>query len=128
MDNPSTLDSLKLKARAFRDARNWKQFHKPKDLAAALSIEAAELQELFLWKTHEECAAYLGTEVGQAKLREETADVMLFLLHLADVCDLDLAAAVEAKLALNEKKYPVAQSYNSHRKYTELKKDPNAGA
>ncbi len=119
MDQLVTIAQLKEQVRAFRDARNWAQFHKPKDLAAALSIECGELQELFLWKSDEAIAEYLETEAGAAKLREELADCFIFLLHLADGSNVDLAQAVRNKLALNEKKYPVEKSFNSNAKYTE---------
>ena len=121
MDHQTTISQLKQEVRAFRDARNWAQFHKPKDLAAALSIECGELQELFLWKSEAEISAYLGREDGSARLREELADCFIFLLHLADGCDVDLAQAVRSKLALNEKKYPLEKSFNSNAKYTEWK-------
>lgn len=120
MDERTTVAELKKEARAFRDARDWAQFHQPKDLAAALSIEAGELQELFLWKKPEEIEALLNTERGAAKLREELADCALFLLHLSDRCGVDLSAAVRAKLAANDKKYPVEKSKGTHAKYDEL--------
>ncbi|MBI3830452.1 MAG: nucleotide pyrophosphohydrolase [Planctomycetes bacterium] len=120
MDATTTVQALRDKARAFRDARNWAQFHDPKNLAAALSIEAAELQEVFLWKNKDEVAALVASEAGRAKLREEAADVFLFLLHFAESTGLDLSSAVEDKLRVNERKYPVEKSYNSHRKYDEL--------
>ncbi|MCW8132116.1 MAG: nucleotide pyrophosphohydrolase [Planctomycetota bacterium] len=120
MDAETTVGTLKAQAKAFRDARNWAQFHDPKNLAAALSIEAAELQELFLWKSKDEAAALAASEKGRARLREEAADVFLFLLHFAEATGLDLSEAVAEKLRLNEAKYPVEKSYNNHRKYDEL--------
>ena len=119
MDSQTTVQALRDEARAFRDARNWAQFHDPKNLAAALAIEAAELQEHFLWKKPEEVAALVASPDGQRKLREEAADVFIFLLHFAEAAGLDLSAAVREKLANNERKYPVEKSYNSHKKYTE---------
>lgn len=120
MDAATTVQTLKDQARAFRDARNWAQFHDPKNLAAALAIEAAELQELFLWKSQSEIAALAKAEAGRARLREEAADVFLFLLHFAEATGLDLSDAVAEKLRMNEQKYPVDRSFNSNRKYNEL--------
>lgn len=120
MDAVTTVQTLKDRARAFRDARNWAQFHDPKNLAAALAIEAAELQELFLWKNQAEAAALAEGEPGRARLREEAADVFLFLLHFAEATGLDLSDAVAEKLRVNEQKYPVDRSFNSHHKYSEL--------
>jgi len=120
MDAVTTVQTLRDEARAFRDARNWAQFHDPKNLAAALAIEAAELQEVFLWKKPDEVVAVLATEPGRKKLREEAADVFIFLLHFSDATGIDLAEAVREKLTANERKYPVEKSYDNARKYTEL--------
>jgi len=121
MDAVTTVQSLRDQARAFRDARNWAQFHDPKNLAAALAIEAAELQEVFLWKKPDEVAAVLSSEPGRQQLREEAADIFIFLLHFSEAVGIDLSLAVREKLVANERKYPVEKSYNSARKYTELK-------
>ncbi|MBN2161138.1 MAG: nucleotide pyrophosphohydrolase [Spirochaetes bacterium] len=104
----------------FRDRRNWKQFHDVRNLAAGLSIEAAELQEVFLWKRDGEIENMLASGPGREKIREELADVLVFLLYLGEAAGIDLSDAVAHKLAVNEKKYPVDKSYNSSKKYTEL--------
>ncbi|MCZ7647003.1 MAG: nucleotide pyrophosphohydrolase [Planctomycetota bacterium] len=122
MDRQNTFADLKARVTAFRDARDWARFHRPKDLAAALAIEAGELQELFLWKSHEEIDALLATEAGRARLEEELADVQIFLLHLAVCCGVDVSEAVARKLANNEAKYPVDKSRGSAKKYTELER------
>ncbi len=96
----------------FRDARDWGQFHNPKDLALALSIEAAELNEAFLWKKSE--------EADMDKVREELADVFAYALLLAHRYGLDVNEIVKAKVAKNEEKYPVEKSKGSAKKYTEL--------
>ena len=96
----------------FRDARDWGQFHNPKDLALALSIEAAELNEAFLWKKSE--------EADMDKVREELADVFAYALLLAHSYGLDVNEIVKAKVAKNEEKYPVEKSKGSAKKYTEL--------
>jgi NTP pyrophosphatase (non-canonical NTP hydrolase) len=120
MDDTTTIEQLKRTAIAFRDRRNWKQFHDIKNLAIGLSIEAAELQELFLWKGAGEIGAMLSSPHGRRRIEEELADVFVFLLYLGDAAGVDLSAAVMDKLAANEKKYPVDKSYNSSRKYTDL--------
>lgn len=100
------------KLRAFRDARDWKKFHNPKDLALALSIEASELAEVFLWKSAE--------EADIARVREELADVLAYALLLADHYELDAQRIILDKIELNERKYPVDKARGSARKYTEL--------
>ena len=105
---------------AFRDARNWKQFHTLNHLAAGLNIEAGELQELFLWKTDEESQAYVQGPEGKERLGEELADILIYLLYIAKEADIHLPTALEDKLAKNAKKYPVEKSYNSARKYDAL--------
>ncbi len=98
--------------RQFRDDRDWKQFHNPKDLALALSIEAAELLEVFLWKSPEQADAN--------KVKEELADVIAYALLLADSYDMDIEQIVLDKIKLNEAKYPVSQAKGTAKKYTEL--------
>lgn len=99
---------------SFRDARDWKQFHNPKDLALALLIEAAELNELFLWKSPE--------AADKTRVAEELADVFIYSLLLAHESGVDIADAVAKKLRTNQKKYPVKKAKGSARKYTEFKK------
>jgi NTP pyrophosphatase (non-canonical NTP hydrolase) len=120
VDHSTTVQELAQKAIRFRDDRNWKQFHNPKNLAMGMSIECAELQELFLWRDVDEVQDLLGTADGVERVSEELADVFVFLLYLADACNVDLSEAVRRKLEVNERKYPVDKSYSSHRKYTEL--------
>ena len=114
------LEELTKQVLAFRDARNWKQFHSPKNLAMGLSIEAAELQELFLWKKENEVSDYLESAAGKRRAGEELADIFIYLLYLAEACDIDLPRALSDKLTHNGEKYPVEKSYGSARKYTEL--------
>jgi NTP pyrophosphatase (non-canonical NTP hydrolase) len=102
------IDALK----KFRDERDWKQFHNPKDLSLALSIEAGELLEAFLWKQPE--------DADQQKIREELADVFAFAFLLADACELDVKDIVLAKIRKNEEKYPVSKAKGTARKYDEL--------
>ena len=99
----------------FRDERNWQQFHNSKDLALALSIEAAELNELFLWKNSEE-----AENVNQEKLREELADVFAYALLLAEKHGLDVSEIVLDKIKKNGEKYPIDKAWNLSKKYNEL--------
>lgn len=96
----------------FRDARDWKQFHNPKDLSLAISIESAELLEAFLWKSPE--------SVPVEKVKEEIADVFAYLIMLADHYNLDLEQVVREKVQQNEVKYPVDKARGKSTKYTEL--------
>ena len=99
----------------FRDDRDWRQFHTPKDLAISLSLEAAELLELFQWSgTDLECAD------NRNKLREELADVLSYCILMADVCGLDLDEIMNEKVTKNEAKYPVEKARGNASKYTEL--------
>jgi len=106
------VDQLIRQIIEFRDKRNWAQFHNPKDLALGLSIEAAELNELFLWKKPE--------EADPARVREELADILIFALMLLERYGLDLEKIVQEKLAANAEKYPVDKARNSAAKYTDL--------
>ena len=101
----------------FRDERDWAQFHDSKNLALALSIEAAELNELFLWKKDAESEA-----VDKQRLREELADVFAYALMLAGRHGLDVSQIVKDKIALNAKKYPVESSKGSSAKYKKCEK------
>ncbi len=116
-DSLSRLQDLVLE---FREARDWRRFHTPKNLAAALAIEAAELQELFLWRTDAEIRQDLGDPAFLGRVREELADILIFLLYLAEAGGVDLAAALRDKVEKNAGKYPIQKSYGSHKKYTEL--------
>ena len=99
----------------FRDDRDWRQFHTPKDLAISLSLEAAELLEVFQWSgTDLECRDRLG------RIREELADVLSYCVLMADVCGLDLDEILNAKVDQNAAKYPVEKARGSAAKYTEL--------
>jgi NTP pyrophosphatase (non-canonical NTP hydrolase) len=99
----------------FRDARDWAQFHDTKNLAVALSIEASELNELFLWKD-----SVASEEVDQEKIREELADVFAYALLLAEKHNLDVRQLVLDKISKNNVKYPVDKAKGSAKKYNEL--------
>jgi len=112
-------DLLRLRAivRTFVDERDWDQFHTPKNLASALSVEAAELLEHFQW-LRDGCAEELGPH-KLVEVRHEMADVLVYLVRLADKLDVDLLAAVEEKMVLNRAKYPAEQVRGDARKYDE---------
>ncbi|MFM7107267.1 MAG: nucleotide pyrophosphohydrolase [Planctomycetaceae bacterium] len=119
--NRVELSDLVAAVRRFRDDRDWAQFHTPKNLAAAVAIEAAELQERFLWKTDAEVDRDLADAAKRAGVADEIADVVMFAMLLADRLGIDMAEAITAKLAANERKYPVKLTRGNARKYTELR-------
>lgn len=100
----------------FRDDRDWKQFHNPKDLAISISLEAAELLEIFQWSAED-----VVCEGKMDKIREELADVVNYCILMADACGLDLDEIVQEKIKRNNEKYPVEKAYGNKEKYTELK-------
>ena len=106
---------------AFRDARNWRQFHTLKNLIVSLNLEAAELLELTQWKSDDEVESLVGDAAAHEALRDECADILLYLLLIAHTAGIDLPEAARRKLVKNAEKYPVEKSYGSSAKYTELK-------
>ena len=108
----SDISDLTKKLIAFRDVRDWKQFHNPKDLAIALSIESGELLEAFLWKSSE--------QASKDKVKEELADVLAYAFLLANECGLDVAEIVTAKIEANNLKYPADKVKGSAKKYNEI--------
>lgn len=114
----SDLKALAAKVVAFRDERDWKQFHNPKDLALSLMLESAELVELFQWK---DAAATERTALTQkTELSDELADVLYYVLLLAHDLNVDLPQALATKLEKNAAKYPIDKARGSNKKYTEL--------
>jgi dCTP diphosphatase len=113
-----TLNVLRERIVQFADERDWDQFHNPKNVVMALAVEAAELLEHFQWRTPDE-AANLDPETKEA-VALEAADVLLYLLRLCDKLGIDLAAAAQRKLALNEQKYPADKSRGHSTKYDKL--------
>lgn len=112
------IQALQAKLRDFAKARDWEQFHSPKNLACALSVEASELLEHFQWLTDEQ-SRNLRPET-QSKVAEELADVLLYALQLADKLNVNPLEAASRKLELNELKYPVALARGRSTKYTDL--------
>lgn len=114
------LNTLKQRLREFADDRDWNQFHSPKNLAMALSVEVAEIIEHFQWLSEEQ-----SNNLPQNKLDEveaELADSFIYLIRLADKLDIDLFAATEKKITVNDQKYPVEKARGNAKKYTEFDK------
>src|SRR5258706_14601264 len=103
---------------AFRDKRDWRQFHNPKDLAVSIAIEAAELLEEVQWKSTEESERHAAENLEA--ISDEVADVAIYLIELCDILKIDLAAAIISKLDKNEVKYPVEKARGKSTKYTKL--------
>jgi len=114
----TTIETLTAEIRAFRDARDWKQFHNPKELAIAITAEAGELLQHFVWQTPEQSDQRVIDR--RPEIETEIADVAILLFELADNCGIDLGEAIRAKLAYNEERYPVAKARGSNKKYNEL--------
>lgn len=114
------MDDLVKAVLAFRDDRDWKQFHHPKDLAISITLEAAELLEHFQWKHPGEVEAFLAKEENRRRLGEEMADILILLVSMADAVGVDLLQAARVKLRENAAKYPVDRAKGSARKYDEL--------
>ncbi|MDR3056217.1 MAG: nucleotide pyrophosphohydrolase [Zoogloeaceae bacterium] len=114
------LEDLTQAVLNFRDERNWAQFHGLRHLMVSLSLEASEVLELAQWKSDDEVEALAADAASRAELADECADVLAYLLLLADRAGIDLTAALRAKLAKNAQKYPVAKSYGRREKYTAL--------
>lgn len=103
----------------FRDARDWKQFHTPKELAISISLEANELLECFQWKTPDEVEQFINSD-EKVRLEEEVADVAIYLMLLCEAAEIDLKDAIVGKLRKNNEKYPVEKSKGKHTKYSSL--------
>lgn len=119
-DQTLNLASVRRFQREFAAAREWDQFHTPKNLAMALAGEAGELLEIFQWLTPEQSARVADTAQGREAIEHELADVLGYVIRLADVLGVDLNRALWNKLRLNGEKYPVEQARGNARKYSEL--------
>ena len=112
------MDEVIDRIRQFRDERDWKQFHDPKNLATSIAIEAAELLEEFQWQTGEESRRHAAE--NREAVSDEVADVAIYLFELCDILQIDLKAAILSKLEKNAAKYPVEKSRGRSTKYTKL--------
>ena len=115
MDNKTTIYDLEQKIKLFCEERDWDQFHNPKDLAISISLEAAELLEVFQWSGSDTLC-----EQKKDKIKEELADVINYCVLMADVCGLDMDEIVQEKIKINNEKYPVKKAKGKSDKYSEL--------
>lgn len=114
----ANIDDLTKRIMAFRDARDWRQFHNPKDVALSLVLEATEVMEHFQWKNKEEIEKYIKT--NKAEIGEELADVLYWVLLMSHDLEIDVLEALEKKILKNEEKYPVEKAKGKHTKYNKL--------
>jgi NTP pyrophosphatase (non-canonical NTP hydrolase) len=119
-DSTTTFAAAKDQVMAFARERDWEQFHSPKNLSMALAAEAAELMEHFLWADSKASVERVRDPKKRPEVADELADVVIYSLEFANVCGIDLAAAIESKLAANAKKYPIEKAKGRSDKYTEL--------
>jgi NTP pyrophosphatase (non-canonical NTP hydrolase) len=120
-DAKTTVGEIKARVLAFARERDWEQFHAPKNLSMALAAEAGELMEHFLWDTPEASRTKVaGDAAHREKIEEELADVIIYALEFANMTGIDVAAAIERKMAQNAAKYPVDKAKGRSAKYTEL--------
>jgi len=119
-DTTTTLAQLKEATATFARERDWQQFHAPKNLTMAIAAEAGELMEPFLWISPEASLTLCSTPEKRAQIGEELADVMIFSLQFANMTGIDVAAAIDSKIAKNAAKYPVSKAKGRSDKYTEL--------
>lgn len=117
---PPSIDELKLHVKSFCEARDWDQFHGPKDLAIGVSTEAAELLEHFRFQTDEQALALLNDPHSREEIEDELADVLFFLLRFSQRFDVDLNKALIRKIEKSERKYPVEKAKGKNTKYTKL--------
>ena len=120
MDNQTNINELKEKIKKFCDARDWDQYHDAKELAIALSIEASELLEIFRWKSPEEVKSLFENPKKKENIEDEMADILYFLVRMAQRYDIDLSEALDRKMEKNNNKYPVEKAKGSNKKYNEL--------
>lgn len=119
-DSATTISDLKARVLAFVRERDWEQFHSPKNLSMALAAETGELMEHFLWATPDQSRTIAGDPVRRAKIADELADVVIYAIEFANITGLDIAAAIETKMAANARKYPVEKARGRSEKYNEL--------
>ncbi|MEI6106454.1 MAG: nucleotide pyrophosphohydrolase [Opitutae bacterium] len=119
-DADTTVAELRKRVLAFVHERDWEQFHSPKNLSMALAAESGELMEHFLWSESQASLAVVRDPKKRRAIEDEIADVVIYSLEFANICGIDLAAAIETKMAANAKKYPVEKARGRADKYTDL--------
>jgi NTP pyrophosphatase (non-canonical NTP hydrolase) len=120
VDAGTNIQELKERIKEFCELRDWDQYHNPKDLAVGIITEASELLEQFRFKSDVEMERMLSDSEKRTKISEEMADILYFLLRLAQRYNIDISSAFNAKMIQNEQKYPVEKAKGSNKKYTEL--------
>jgi len=120
LDSRTSISILRHEVERFRDKRDWLRFHNPKDLSIAIAIESSELEEIFLWKDKDDVNRLLGDRDQLERVKEEMADIGIYLLSLSSVLNVDLSDAVRKKLSQNARKYPISKSKGSSKKYNEV--------
>ncbi|MEO0795400.1 MAG: nucleotide pyrophosphohydrolase [Verrucomicrobiota bacterium] len=119
-DDKATIAELKKRVHEFAIERDWLQFHSPKNVSMALAAESGELMEHFLWTDSQESHQRAKEETRRADIQDELADIVIYALEFANVTGIDLAAAIQAKMAQNAEKYPVEKARGRSEKYNEL--------
>jgi NTP pyrophosphatase (non-canonical NTP hydrolase) len=119
-DNDATVKDLKDLVQAYCEARDWDQFHAPKELVIGVVTEAAELLEPFRFKNDDEIRAMLANPEKREKIAHEAADTLYFLLRFCQMNNIDLTGALQSKMTHNERRYPVEKAKGSNKKYNEL--------
>jgi dCTP diphosphatase len=115
------IGKLQQKVIQFRDARDWAQYHNPKDLAISLTLEAAELLEIFQWKSLQEVEAIKSEPEERRKVKEELGDILIYALNMCHAFSFDPSEVISEKLDINEKKYPVEKAKGSAKKYSDTR-------
>ena len=119
-DADTPLEEIKSRVLVFARERDWEQFHSPKNLSMAISAEAAELMEHFLWQSAEQSRKDVGDEKLRGKVEEELADILIFAIQFANVTGIEISSIIEAKMLRNAEKYPVEKAKGKSDKYTDL--------
>lgn len=119
-DSKTSILKLKEDIKAFAVARDWEQFHTPKNLSMAIAAEAAELMEHFLWMESADSSALLNDQTKHRAIAEELADILIFSLEFANIAGMDVASIIKKKMEANERKYPVEKAKGRSDKYTDL--------
>lgn len=120
MDQETTIQELKNKIQKFCEARDWDQFHNPKDLAIGISTEANELLDIFRFQSEDQMKTLFQDEMSREHIKEEIADTLFFVIRFAQMNGLDLSQCLQEKIKKNNQKYPVEKAKGCNRKYTEL--------
>ena len=118
-DKQKTISELKEMVKQFCDQRNWRQFHNAKELAIGISTESGELLDHFRFKSNEEIEGFFHDSSKKEEITHELADVLYFVVRFAEIYNIDLSKALQHKISINNKKYPIEKAKNSNKKYTE---------